>query len=89
MDGTELPCKREIGNTHDPFTQLPVLACFLNASITLAFTDDTAEDGILLLKDPLGLGNSSFSLTRQKYFKIDIVPKTMVKPTYGCTIFSQ
>ncbi len=22
MDGTELPCKRDIGNAHDPFTLL-------------------------------------------------------------------
>ena len=34
-----------------------------------------AEDGILPIKDLLGSGNSSFSLTGQKYFKINTMQK--------------
>ena len=54
----------------------------------LAFADDTADDGILPLKDPLRLGNSNFSLVERKYFKIDILPKTRAKLTHAYTIFS-
>ena len=54
----------------------------------LAFADDTADDGILPLKDPLGSGNSNFSLVGRKYFKIDVVPKTRAKLTCAYTIFS-
>lgn len=59
MDGTELPCERKIGAAHDPFTRLLVLVCISSTSITLAFADDTAEDGMVPLKDPLGSCNSS------------------------------
>ena len=61
---------------------------FSSTSVTLTFADNIAEDSILPLKDPLGLDNSSFSLTGQKYFKIDIMPKTMAKLTHVYTIFS-
>ena len=44
--------------------------------------------GILPLKDPLESGNANFSLVGQKYFKIDIVPKTRAKLTRAYTIFS-
>ena len=43
MGGTELPCKREIGNAHDLFPWLLVLVCFSSASVTLAFAYDTAD----------------------------------------------
>ena len=62
MDGTELPCEKEIGNAHDPFARLPVLAYFSSTSVILVFADDTAKDGLLPPKDPMGSGNSSFSL---------------------------
>ena len=54
----------------------------------LAFADDTADDGILPFKDPLGSGNSNFSLVGRKYFKIDIVPKTRAKLIRAYKIFS-
>ena len=52
----------------------------------LAFADNTADDGILPLKDLLGSGNSNFSSVRRKYFKIDILPKTRAKLTRAYTI---
>ena len=45
-------------------------------TIFVQFALAFADDSILPLIDPLGSGNANFSLVGQKYFNIDIVPKT-------------